>query len=304
MTRRGREVGIVHAPTNLGLHPGGVEELGRALVEEGLAERIGCRELASVPAAAYDSVRSTTTHIYNETAIETYSHRLAVAVRNALENGIFPLLLGGDCSVLLGSLLALRGRCGLLFIDGHTDCYEPESSTGEVAELELGYATGLTPGALSELGDDRPLVDARDVVLFGPRDADEVGRRPAPLKALTLELAEVHRIGVDQAADRALERIGHDALHGFWTHLDVDVLDDRIMPAVDYRLPDGLSWDELATVLSAALASDRILGLQVTIFNPTLDPERRVRKRLVDELVDAFECAHAFTTPRGEPFSH
>jgi arginase len=65
----------------------------------------------------------------------------------------------------------------------------------------------------------------------------------------------------------------------------VDVLDDAIMPAVDYRLPDGLGWDELTAVLRAAVASDRAVGLDVTIFNPTLDPDGQVASALVDSLV-------------------
>ncbi len=285
MTSRRRRIGIIHASTNLGLHPGGVEDLGRALLEERLGERLGCPELATLTAGPYNPVRDTMTHIYNGPAIAAYSYRLAAIVREAIENRVFPLVLGGDCSILLGNLLALENRCGLLFIDGHTDCYEPAASTGEVAELELGYALGLTPGALSELGDTRPLIQASDVVVFGPRDREESGWRPAPAEALTIDLAELRRTGVEDGIDRTLERLCGDELSGFWIHLDVDVLDDEIMPAVDYRLPDGLSCAELARTLRAAMATGRALGAEVTIFNPALDAKRRIRRTLVDGLV-------------------
>jgi arginase len=57
------------------------------------------------------------------------------------------------------------------------------------------------------------------------------------------------------------------------------------MPAVDYRLPGGLSWDELTAVLGVSVASDRAAGMEVTIFNPTLDPDGRIARALVDALV-------------------
>ncbi|MFE5661174.1 arginase family protein [Streptomyces sp. NPDC056517] len=69
---------------------------------------------------------------------------------------------------------------------------------------------------------------------------------------------------------------------GFWVHLDVDVLDDAIMPAVDYRQPGGLSWAELEDVLRTALGHERAVGFDVTIFNPRLDPDGTIAGRLTD----------------------
>ena len=70
-------------------------------------------------------------------------------------------------------------------------------------------------------------------------------------------------------------------------HLDVDVLDDALMPAVDYRHPGGLSWQEAAEILGGLLASDRARGLEVTIFNPRLDPGGGIARRLSDLLTSS-----------------
>lgn len=70
-------------------------------------------------------------------------------------------------------------------------------------------------------------------------------------------------------------------------HLDADVLDDAVMPAVDYRIPDGLSWKELTATLAAALASGKAVGLNVTIFNPKLDRGGAMATALVDALAGA-----------------
>ena len=68
-------------------------------------------------------------------------------------------------------------------------------------------------------------------------------------------------------------------------HLDADVLDDAIMPAVDYRMPGGLSWEELATILQAAIASGHAIGLNITIFNPQLDSDGSIATAFVYSLV-------------------
>ena len=74
---------------------------------------------------------------------------------------------------------------------------------------------------------------------------------------------------------------------GLLDPFDVDVLDDRIMPAVDYRMKEGLSWEELSLVLDAALATGKALGMTLTIYNPNLDPSRSIARTLVARLVDA-----------------
>ena len=76
-------------------------------------------------------------------------------------------------------------------------------------------------------------------------------------------------------------------LAGFWLHLDVDVLDDAVMPAADYRMPNGLSCAELRTVLRLALASGRVVGIYATIFNPRLDADGSIARKLVTTLVEA-----------------
>jgi arginase len=80
------------------------------------------------------------------------------------------VVLGGDCSILLGNLLALkrRGRYGLLFMDGHADFYNPEAnSNGEAASMELALATGRGPDVLTSIESSGPLVNDQDVVAFG-----------------------------------------------------------------------------------------------------------------------------------------
>lgn len=282
---------IVEAPSVLGLFPGGVERLPEALLAAGLADRLGARHAGRVEPPDYDAVRDAETALLNPTGIAAYSRTLADAVAGVLARGECPVVLGGDCSIMLGCLLALRrrGRSGLLFLDGHADFYQPEAEPkGEAASMDLALATGRGPDAVTDIERLRPLIRDEDVVAFGRRDAEETERygsqRIEDTAIEVIDFASVRDAGAVAAVGRALQRLRNPALDGFWIHLDADVLDDAVMPAVDYRMPGGLSFAELSTVLAAAMASGRALGIDVAIFNPALDTDGAIARAFVDAL--------------------
>ena len=141
-----------------------------------------------------------------------------------------------------------------------------------------------------DIEERKPLVRDEDVVLFGQRDAEEAMQYGSQDILATnihvYDLTVVRKLGIDRAAAQAIEILQRPVLAGFWLHLDVDVLDDAIMPAVDYRMPDGFSFVELRTLLRLALVSGRIAGMDVTIFNPSLDADGSIDRKLVTTLVE------------------
>ncbi|MFK0254918.1 arginase family protein [Streptomyces sp. NPDC090445] len=282
------ELAVIEAPSVLGLRPSGVEDLPTALIGAGLLDRPGALRAGRVEPPAYDPRRDPGTGVLNAAGIARYSVELADAVGRALDAGRFPVVLGGDCSILLGNLLALRrrGRYGLLFLDGHTDFYQPSAEpTGEAASMELALATGRGPRLLADLEGRGPLLRDEDVVAFGFRDAAEsagAGMQPLPDGLYAVDLDGVRAVGAAAAARRAVYRLTGGSAAGYWVHLDADVLDDAVMPAVDYRLPGGLAWAELEAVLRVALADERAVGLDVTVFNPRLDPGGTIAARLTE----------------------
>jgi arginase len=284
---------VIEAPSILGLAPTGVEHLAERLLEHGLAERLSARRAARLEPPPYDDERDPSTLTLNATAITKWTPVLADAIEAVLETGEFPLVLGGDCSIVLGSTLALRrrGRYGLLFIDGHADFYQPEvNPNGQAASMDLAFATGHGPALLTDIEGRRPLVRPEDVCAFGFRDAEEqaqYGSQPLPPELRAFPLERVRELGIDSAARAAIEPLVRPELAGFFVHVDADCLDDAVMPAVDYRLPGGLSAAELTTVLRIALATGRAMGLEVTIYNPALDRDGEAGRRLTDLLVDA-----------------
>ncbi len=287
-----RRFAVVRAPSGLGLRAAGVEGLSDALLGHGLARALDARITAIVPPPAAPGIRDPESGVLNAREVAAYGVALADAVGAVLDVGEVPLVLGGDCSVLLGGTLALRrrGGGGLLFLDGHADFYQPSAEpSGEAASMDLALATGYGPPAVGDLEGRAPLIRAEDAVVAGFRDVEEQARegsQPLPSTLLALDLAAVHAAGAPAAAARAVAHLTRPgAPEQFWVHVDADVLDDAVMPAVDYRQPGGLSPDELATVLAVAIATGRVAGVEVTIYNPALDPDRTAGAALTDVLV-------------------
>lgn len=282
---------IIEAPSILGLKPTGVDQLPGALRQHQLGERLDARVAAILLPPPYDAVRPSDTGTLNASGIAQFSLALAGAVEDVLAAGERPLILGGDCSILLGSLLGFRrrGRYGLLFIDGHADFYQPAANpNGEAASMDLAFATGRGPAALADIERMGPLVRDEDVVAFGFRDHDEqreYGSQPLPADILAIDLPVVRRIGIEAAVAQTLQRLARSDLDGIFVHVDADVLDDAVMPAVDYRQPGGLTAAELIRVLDAIDGSGRLAGLEVTIYNPALDRDGTAGRILTDALV-------------------
>jgi arginase len=275
---------IVEAPSALGhvLEHLGVERAPEVLLGAGLADGLAARRAGRVEAAAYSAERDPQTKVMNPQAISGYSSSLADAVAAVLDEGEFPVVLGGDCSVLLGTMLALRrrGRYGLLYIDGDADFYQPEVNPlrGAASASDLAFATGRGPDVVTDIEGRRPLVRDEDVVVFACRDAADRERRgcqPLPENMLVVDRDQVRRLGAAAAASEAVRYLAREGgpEDGFWIHLDADVFDETIMQAVDDPRPDGLAWDEVVSALSVAVRSGRATGLQVAIYNPDIDTD-------------------------------
>lgn len=286
---------ILEAPSRLGLSSGGVEKLPKALLAAGLAERIGARQGGEVLPPPHEEEVDAATGVLNLAGIAAYTVTLADAIDPLLARGEAPVVLGGDCSILLGCLLAARrrGHHGLLFLDGHADFFQPSAEPkGEVASMELAIAVGRHDTVLASPEGRSPLIRAEDVVAFGrrdERDSDEHGSQRIEDSAIELiDLARIRDAGITEATHQALDRLA--GLDGFWLHLDADVLDAEIMPAVDYIVDGGLSWGELIHILGRAFATGRVIGMDITILNPALDKDGSIVRNFVDAVASGMQA--------------
>ena len=239
------------------------------------------------------------TGIRNGAAIRGYSVRLAEAVGRAVKGDRFPVIMGGDCSILLGSALALRklGRYGLVFIDGHTDFHTPQSSrSGGAAGMDLALATGRGPELLTNINGLKPYIRETDAVLIGNRDIVDLKTYPAREifeSAVTMyTLTKMRETGIDSVIHHTLEKFEVSAVSGFFIHVDADVIDSSLMSAVDSPQPDGMSYVELTRLLKGLLASDLAIGMEITVYDPERDPDGTILKPFVNAIVQSFGVTH------------
>jgi arginase len=267
---------LIGVPTNSSGIADGVARAPAVLRQRGLAaalaDRPGFTDVGDLVLPVPQPIRGSS-GLLAEDALVTMIEQVRQAVSAARGNQCFPLLVGGDCPVILGALSALQAetdRPGLLFVDGHEDAWPPRlSPTGEAADCELGLALRLFDADLSRrLRGAVPRVHPADVAAVGPRDADELAAAGVPTLAGRLRaLIRPPQLTADGYAA---------ALAGlpapWWLHTDLDVLATAELAAVDYPQPGGLTWRQLSDLTSTALAANGCAGWSVCIYNPDLDP--------------------------------
>ena len=232
--------------------------------------------------------RDPTTGIIAPESLAGMALAVRTVVRRAFAEDRFPVVVGGECPLLLGCLAAARdafGEVGLLFLDGHEDAWPPQgSTTGEAADMELGFALGLTrPEGIAALAELLPLVNAQNTVVLGPRDRDEIAAAGIPSVASLVTLRDDEALhGRDLAAMVAADAARLASSFGrWWFHLDLDVLAGDALAAVRYPQPGGLGWPEVEAISGAALRAPGIVGWNITIYNPDLDPDGSGARRIV-----------------------
>lgn len=294
-----RNIVVLDAPSNLGLRPPtpgtvpGCYKLAGALREQRIVQRLGASEGGVVVPPRYDrGAWQEGDGVFNAAAIARYTRTLADRVERHVRAGEFPLVLGGDCSIQLGASLALRriGRYGLVSVDGSAD-FRHEGNGGGVgaaAGEELAIATGRGQDDLAGLEGLRPYLRDEDVRVLGIRDYDEDRTELAELKIPVATVGEIREQGGAELAGAIVQSLESPVLGGFWVHLDADVLDPSVMPAVDSPDDGGLLPGELGPLLRTLVRSPRCVGLNVTVYDPDLDPDGTAGALLTDLVVAAF----------------
>lgn len=260
-----------------------------ALRAAGLVARLQARDGGSVDALVRDPVRDPVSGVIGAAAIRRATANIAAALR-AVPSDVRPLLIGGDCTLLLGDCTLLLGvftalprGTALWFVDGHPDFLDATTSpTGEAADMDLSILSGHGPAGILEQA--TRLVDPGLVTLIGHRSpVDDVARVELTRVDPAIRQMTAGQVRVTGPAVAGSEIAGQEDAP-VWLHLDLDVLDERDLPAVSYPQPDGLGWDDLVALTEPMLASGRVRGVSVADFNPDRDPDGTYAARVVDFL--------------------
>lgn len=293
-----KTINIFEFPTNLGLRKKchdqepGVKLLPEWFRKHHFHELLNPKNIIALKPPKYTMVMDRESGVLNADLVIEYAKKQSELMKDHFEGQTFEIILGGDCSILIGNTIALkqRGNYGLFFLDGHTDYLLPEkSSSKQVAAMELAIVTGLGHDKLTNVQNLKPYFEEGHVWCVGNRELDSDCVDTITKSSINyFDLGKLRKVGIEHCTELFLKMVEAQKLDGFLVHLDVDVLNDNIMPAVDTRQPDGLTYSELVQILTELLLSTKAVGMEITILDPNLDKEGKYITELVSSLVHVF----------------
>jgi arginase len=292
----GRQVSLIGAPLDLGAGRRGVDMGPSAIRYAGLAEHladkldVATEDRGNVEAPVAESVRSADERAHFLPQILELCDRVAALVAEATRDGKLPLVLGGDHSVALGSLVGMagvHGPGGVVWVDAHGDLNTPETSpSGNVHGMVLAAALGIAGDAFAYDEWTLPAIEAGKLALVAVRSLD-AGERELlkQLDAKVFTMSEIDRVGIEPCMREALEHAGGGAfLH---VSLDMDAVDPEHAPGVGTPVRGGLSYREAHLAMEIVAELGTVDSFDVVEVNPVLDRENATGKLAVELVASA-----------------
>ncbi|HJX49730.1 MAG TPA: arginase [Gaiellaceae bacterium] len=292
----GREVVVIGAPLDLGQGRRGVDmgpsAIRYAELRQHLIEKIGIavEDVGNVHAPIPESTEVGDEHARFLPQILDLCDRVAKLVADARRKGATPLVLGGDHSIALGTLVGMassHGPGGVVWVDAHGDLNTPESSpSGNVHGMVLAAALGLCGPAFEYDGWTLPAVEAGRISLVGVRSLDDGERELlGRLNAKVFTMSEIDRVGIEPCMREALAHAsGSNFVH---VSLDMDVIDPEHAPGVGTPVRGGLSYREAHLAMEIVAESGIVDSLDVVEVNPVLDRENATAELAVELVASA-----------------
>ena len=290
------QVDIIGVPIDLGADRRGVdmgpsairyahlqqklEELGYAVQDEGNVE---------VPIAEMCSI--TNPKLKYIDCIIPMSRRVAGAVATSVQAGRFPLVLGGDHSLSIGSVrgAARSKKIGVIWVDAHADFNTAETTpSGNIHGMSLAILAGQGDKSLVQLWDEPfPVIDPHKIAIIGARDLDageKVNLQNAG--AMVMSMEQVDRFGMVAVVEKAIEHVSRD-VDGIFLSLDLDALDPRHAPGVGTPVPAGLTQREAHLACELIAETGKLIGMDLVEVNPILDIQNQTASLAVEFALSA-----------------
>ncbi len=257
-----------------------LEELGYDVRDEGNVE---------VPIAEMCKVKNPNLKYID--CIIPVSRRIAGAVATSVQAKNFPLVLGGDHSLSIGSVrgAARNKKIGVIWIDAHADFNTAETTpSGNIHGMSLAVLAGLGDKSLVQLWDETiPVIDPSKIAIIGARDLDS-GEKENLSKAgaMVMSMEQIDRYGMVSVVERAIERVSRD-VDGIYLSLDLDALDPEHAPGVGTPVAAGLSQRETHLACELIAETGKLIGMDLVEVNPILDGQNRTAVLAVEFALSA-----------------
>ncbi|HDP3022899.1 TPA: arginase [Staphylococcus aureus] len=292
-----KAIDIIGAPSTFGQRKLGVDLGPTAIRYAGLISRLKQLDLdvydkgdIKVPAVNIEKFHSEQKGLRNYDEIIDVNQKLNKEVSASIENNRFPLVLGGDHSIAVGSVSAISkhyNNLGVIWYDAHGDLNIPEESpSGNIHGMPLRILTGEGPKELIELNSN--VIKPENIVLIGMRDLDKGERqfiKDHNIKTFTM--SDIDKLGIKEVIENTIEYLKSRNVDGVHLSLDVDALDPLETPGTGTRVLGGLSYRESHFALELLHQSHLISSMDLVEVNPLIDSNNHTAEQAVS-LVGTF----------------
>ncbi|MES2765486.1 MAG: arginase [Bacteroidota bacterium] len=281
-------VRVIGFPMDLGADRRGVDMGPSALRIAGIEERL--RELGytvidegDIPVRMQEILKITDPKLKYLPEITNACERLAIKVKSVLDNGEFPLVLGGDHAMSIGSIAGIAAHCrekgkrlGVIWIDAHTDVNLPETTpSGNIHGMPLAVSLGFGAPELTSIAGDFKKLEPQNLFIVGARSVD-IGERKF-VKEQNIEvytMTDIDQMGMVNVVNEILETVCEQVDH-LHISFDLDSVDPSVASGVGTPVPGGLSYRETHLIMEMLAESGRVCSLEVAEVNPILDDKNK-----------------------------
>jgi len=291
------QIDVIGVPIDLGADRRGVDMGPSAIRYAHLQDRLeelgySVRDAGNIEVPIAEMCSITDARLKYLDCIIPVSRRISGAVSTSLQGGRFPLVLGGDHSLAVGSVrgAARQKRLGVLWVDAHADFNTPQTTpSGNIHGMPLAALCGLGEPSLVQLWDEPcPVIDPRRVAVIGARDLDpgeKLNLQQAGVMVQSME--QIDRVGLVQVMEKALQHVLRET-EGLYLSFDMDSLDPRHAPGVGTPVPAGLTQREAHLICEMTAETGKLLGMDMVEVNPILDIQNQTARLAMELILTAF----------------
>lgn len=299
--RKGQTISIIGAPLDLGAGHRGVDAGPSAFRIAGLVPALRAMGFpvvdegnihVEIPEALPEG--QSNAKYLAEIAMACEAQRLKVL--EALEKNHFPLVLGGDHSIAIGTIAgissyyrAMDQEIGVIWVDAHADMNTPDTTeSGNIHGMPLSVALGLGSPELVQLGGFAPKIKSDHVVLIGIRDLDlEEKKLVKKMGVKTFTMTDIDELGMPTVIRQAIDIAGAGTA-GIHLSFDFDGLDPEVAPGVGTPVKGGIRYREAHLLMEKIALTGRLIGLEMVELNPILDMRNKTAELGVELIESAF----------------
>lgn len=278
------KISIVGAPMDLGQLRRGVDMGPSAIRYAGVVERLESlgyqvNDLGDIEIGRDRLTTDPLTGLRNLEAVVQASTKIADKVDKIMKEGSFPLVLGGDHSIAIGTLAGISKyfkRLGVIWFDAHGDLNTPETSpSGNIHGMPLAVSLGLGETTLTQIGGYCPKIQPENIVIIGARSLDEGEKRLIKEKGIKVyTMHEIDRLGIPKVIEETIAYF-KDRTDGVHLSLDLDGLDPLYAPGVGTPVEGGLNYRESHLAMEMLFESGMITSAEFVEVNPILDEKNK-----------------------------